>query len=1668
MCRMRKLLFILCLLFPADLIAQTTYYVSSSGGNDTNSGTSESQPWKTLSKVNNFKPSPGDQILFKRSDSWEGTLTPSTSGTSGSPIVFGAYGSGEKPKIYSSQEINGWTLYSGNIYKATFNSDVYQLFINDKRVRVARTPNSGWDKITSTNGSTTLISTDLNGGIDYAGATILARTVSWKLAQTTVTSSSQQTLTLKASLANGANVGEGIVLLNKLAFLDSPGEWCYDISTNTVYLWTPNGDTPSNYSVRGTTDQYGIYLSGKSNVKIQNLEILHSYDRGLFGNNSSNITVDNCIFRDCDSFAIRFSDGSCSNEKITNCQISGTNGTGILIYASGSTITNNTITRTSMFDEIGINTPYTSSAIESVGGNITLQYNRIDSVGYNGIWFRNGNQLVDKNFITNTCMVLGDGGGIYTWSDNYSNPGSDGSVISNNIVLNSEGNLDGYTNSYTLAYGIYIDQKIHGVTIKNNTVAHTSGGLLINVQNGNLTITGNTFMNMALGIEINPQNAVSTINDNIIYATNVPRSAVWWTNKNQRMVRRYSAYPTMDNNTYISHYNNSTLFDSNSDGYFEPFSNWQAVTGQDSHSIMDITPLNAGEKEQLFYNATKQKNTISLGTSVYRDIKGNQVSGTLALEPFTSKILIKTTLTNTSGSNQSPVIQDQFFDIIQNKAVNDFIGQAVASDPDAGQTLTYSIVQGNDGNLFSIDPATGAITANTTILANVDQSYALIIRVTDDASNPLFAEAQVTITIKNTFVAVDTTNPVITSFEIPATSSSLEVPIANLAANDESGIAGYQLTESAIAPLSTDAEWSSTAPSTYTFAKEGTKTLYAWAKDSAGNVANPQSASVTITLPDLSPTSSEYKFEETSGTTVIDSKGSNNGTIVNSTSRITGAIKQGLEFTGTGYITIGQAFGENVQQEVTLAAWLKPTLKSSDYQGIIMHGGPNVDTYALYIYPNAKRIAFKTSGTSSSWFYIDNVNKLWDGNWHQIVVTYDGAQKIIYLDNTVLATVAATGVIDSGQGYHLMIGAGRDEATPTLLYQGSIDEVSIYNYALTISEVNDLYHLGSESAAATVNQSPLIQDQSFQITEPLAKNDFVGQVLASDPDPGSTLSYTIAQGNETGLFAIDPVSGVVTANSNIPTTTAQSYSLAIQVTDNVTNPLSASAEITVNVVQSNQSPVVTNQSFDITLNKNANEVIGQVAASDPDPGQTLTFSITQGNNAGLFAIDPSTGTITARSAIQTTPDQTYVLTVKVVDNDTNPLSATASIIVKITHTNLSPVIQNQAFDITQNKNENGFIGQVFASDPNAGQSLTFSITQGNNAGLFAIDPSSGTITAKSPIQTTSEQIYVLMVKVADNDVNPLSANAQVTIHVIGNQQNQSPVISDQTFQIRKNDQVGDIIGQVIASDPDAGQTLSYSITSGNDKNWFAINAATGDIVVNNIIDATTSTSFGLVVQVADNAPTPLSSSATITINISITGKISQGIVKNSKKDCIILTATDLLQTTTLKSTALASSFILNDNRKVNNVTINGSKIYLDVDSEYKYGDEIEVSYVKGSSVILDTSGNEIESFSSLPVENLIEEDAVATGIDPETDIIDVAVYPNPSNGIFKIKASNLKSSSCVLSIFDLTGKQIISKQLNTNGAYLEETINLSYIIKGTYIVRLVGDVELYRSKIIII
>jgi hypothetical protein len=93
-----------------------SYYVDSSGGDDTRSGLSESVAWKSLDKVNGTVFQPGEKILFKAGTAYQGQLHPQGSGTEAGPIVIDMYGQGEKPLIAAEGKFHEALLLKNQEY----------------------------------------------------------------------------------------------------------------------------------------------------------------------------------------------------------------------------------------------------------------------------------------------------------------------------------------------------------------------------------------------------------------------------------------------------------------------------------------------------------------------------------------------------------------------------------------------------------------------------------------------------------------------------------------------------------------------------------------------------------------------------------------------------------------------------------------------------------------------------------------------------------------------------------------------------------------------------------------------------------------------------------------------------------------------------------------------------------------------------------------------------------------------------------------------------------------------------------------------------------------------------------------------------------------------------------------------------------------------------------------------------------------------------------------------------------------------------------------------------------------------------------------------------------------------------------------------------------------
>ena len=197
----RTLLFILLVHF-AGLSFAATYYVSNAG-NDTNSGLTEALAWKTLAKVNAATFVAGDNILFKKGDSFYGSLTIKNSGAAGKPITFGAYGVGANPIVTGFTTVASWINLGNNIWEsasaASSFSDINILSVDGINTPKGRYPNAdavwgGYLNIDATSGNGNITNNSFNGTPNWTGAQIVIRTNNYKIEKKVISSQSGGTI----------------------------------------------------------------------------------------------------------------------------------------------------------------------------------------------------------------------------------------------------------------------------------------------------------------------------------------------------------------------------------------------------------------------------------------------------------------------------------------------------------------------------------------------------------------------------------------------------------------------------------------------------------------------------------------------------------------------------------------------------------------------------------------------------------------------------------------------------------------------------------------------------------------------------------------------------------------------------------------------------------------------------------------------------------------------------------------------------------------------------------------------------------------------------------------------------------------------------------------------------------------------------------------------------------------------------------------------------------------------------------------------------------------------------------------------------------------------------------------------------------------------------------
>jgi len=205
---------------------------------------------------------------------------------------------------------------------------------------------------------------------------------------------------------------------------------------------------------------------------------------------------------------------------------------------------------------------------------------------------------------------------------------------------------------------------------------------------------------------------------------------------------------------------------------------------------------------------------------------------------------------------------------------------------------------------------------------------------------------------------------------------------------------------------------------------------------------------------------SYWKFDEGSGLKAFDAAGDNHGTLKRGPQWTVGQVVNALSFDGhNDYVQIPNSNSLNFTEAVTAEAWVKPNGNPGHYQMLLEKGTwvGNASWY-FFIHRNAGYLHYNFGIGIPGGIYAKSapmIGNLEDGEWSHIVGTYDRQYIKFYVNGVLNKQVPWTQPIRLNS-HDLYI--SRDPQN--WYYKGDVDEVAIYNRALTACEIQQHYQNG--------------------------------------------------------------------------------------------------------------------------------------------------------------------------------------------------------------------------------------------------------------------------------------------------------------------------------------------------------------------------------------------------------------------------------------------------------------------------------------------------------------------------------------------------------------------------------------------------------------------------------
>ncbi|GFR96077.1 cadherin EGF LAG seven-pass G-type receptor 3, partial [Elysia marginata] len=452
---------------------------------------------------------------------------------------------------------------------------------------------------------------------------------------------------------------------------------------------------------------------------------------------------------------------------------------------------------------------------------------------------------------------------------------------------------------------------------------------------------------------------------------------------------------------------------------------------------------------------------------------------------------------------------------------------------------------------------------------------------------------------------------------------------------------------------------------------------------------------------------------------------------------------------------------------------------------------------------------------------------------------------------------------------------------------------------------------GTRSATATLT----LTLTDINDNRPTCSPSIVYKTVVEETSAGSTVYTLTCSDNDSSFennnqltyflnstsFSVNGA-GVVTVTSPVDYESSTSEQLLVVVADSATGgPLDTTATVEITISPTNDidpvwgtfvpAPTANTYTQDENIAVGTSLFTMVATDADVDSGSTITYSIqsvTDGTNpvTGLFNVDSSSGEVTTLAKLDRDAGVSqYTLNLQATDGGSGTHIISQTVYLALNDVNdIAPVFQSTPLALVTIAETNAKTGSVIttvsASDGDVtAASFTYEVEAivagGSTTSDWAFDGTTAgqlEFATDLDLDTGDANYHILRLIVKDGGATELTGTTSLTVSISPDNEH-TPTISSQpsgTVSIDENESVGTSVASVTGADSDTGDegSLTYSITAGNTGSAFTIDASSGLISTQTVLDRETLDNYDLEITIADSGVSQ--KSVTTSVSISVT------------------------------------------------------------------------------------------------------------------------------------------------------------------------------------------------------